>query len=586
VNQSANALLSIINDILDFSKIEAGKLELEIEKCDLYEIGAQATDIITYQIQTKGVEMLLNISPELPRFIWTDSVRLKQVLINLLSNAAKFTERGEIELKIEALSAWPEQVTLRFGVRDTGIGIQPDKQKKVFDAFSQEDGSTTKKYGGTGLGLTISNKLLGMMGSKLQLDSTPGKGSTFFFEVTLKAEQGEPEVWENLELIKKVLIVDDNDNNRLILEQMLLLKNIQSTQARTGFEALQLLATGKRYDVILMDYHMPYMDGLETIRKIRESFYRTAKDQPVMLLYSSSDDEKVIKACEELQVSHRLVKPIKMHDIYTTLSRLHKKTPELQETPAKQMETTADQLTILIAEDNAVNMLLARTILKRIAPNATLLEAKNGREAVSFCENQLPDLILMDVQMPEMNGYEATRMIRALEHHAHLPIIALTAGNVRSERDAALASGMDDFVVKPVVEEMVAAVLNKWLHFGQAAEQTEQAVDASLHFDLDKIKGYVGNDLELIGEVVALTKAELKESLLILEKQVKENDLAGLHSTGHKLYGTAVSAGLAHLANMARKFEQLQAGETALLELLIGQTREEITLVMKLLLEH
>ena len=590
VNQSANALLSIINDILDFSKIEAGKLELEIEKCDLYELGAQATDIITYPIQTKGLEMLLNIPPDLPRFIWTDSVRLKQVLINLLSNAAKFTDQGEIELKIEALSAIEDHVTLRMSVRDTGIGIQPDKQQKVFDAFSQEDGSTTKKYGGTGLGLTISNKLLGMMGSKLQLDSTPGVGSTFFFELTLTAEQGEPEVWENLELIKKVLIVDDNDNNRLILQQMLLLKSIKNAEASSGFEALQLLSTGKRFDVILMDFHMPYMDGLETIRKIRESFFKTAKEQPILLLSSSSDNENVIKTCEELQVSHRLVKPIKMQDIYTSLSRLHKKTNEQTlETPVAQLETTTDALTILVAEDNAVNMLLARTILKRIAPNATLLEAKNGMEAVDFCEKALPDLILMDVQMPEMNGYEATKHIRGIEHGTHVPIIAFTAGNVRSERDAALAAGMDDFVVKPVVEETIAAVLNKWLHFKAHADGPGQEVlhaGEGKHFDPEVLKRYAGDDEQMIREVIALTREELKESLLILQNEVKQNDLAGLHSTGHKLYGTAASAGLITLSKLARRFEHLHAGELGLMQTLIAETREEIALVLDLLTDR
>ncbi|MDE3253207.1 MAG: PAS domain S-box protein, partial [Bacteroidota bacterium] len=197
VNHSANTLLSIINDILDFSKIEAGKLELEIEKCDLYEIGSQAADIISYQVKKKELEMLLNISTELPRFIWTDSVRLKQILINLLSNASKFTEKGEIELKVDALSDTSgNEILIRFEVRDTGIGIREEKQQKIFQAFSQEDGSVTRKYGGTGLGLTISNKLLALMGSRLQLESSPGKGSRFFFDLRLKAEQGHINKWE------------------------------------------------------------------------------------------------------------------------------------------------------------------------------------------------------------------------------------------------------------------------------------------------------------------------------------------------------------------------------------------------------
>jgi PAS domain S-box-containing protein len=329
VNHSGNALLSIINDILDFSKIEAGKLELDIEKCDLYDLGSQAADIISYQAQVKQLELLLNISTDLPRFIWADDIRLKQVLINLLGNATKFTEHGEIELKIYPLknaSSLTDELPIRFEVRDTGIGIKPEKQHKIFEAFLQEDASTTKKYGGTGLGLTISNKLLHLMGSSLHLKSEYGKGSTFYFDLNAKVEQGEPINWEGIENIKNVLIVDDNDNNRMILRQMLLLKKIASDEARNGIEALTLLSTGKKkYDVIFMDYHMPIMDGIETIRKIRGSFFSTSGEQPIILLYSSSSDETVIKACEELEVSHRIVKPLKMQEMFDTLSRLTQK---------------------------------------------------------------------------------------------------------------------------------------------------------------------------------------------------------------------------------------------------------------------
>ena len=277
VNQSGTALLNIINDILDFSKIEAGKLELDIDQCDIFEIASQSADIISFPVQNKGLEMLLNIPADLPRFVWVDEVRLKQVLINLLSNAAKFTESGEIELKIEMLIYNPEKsndVTCRFSVRDTGIGIREEKQTKIFEAFLQEDGSTTKKYGGTGLGLTISNKLLGMMGSQLQLKSIPGIGSTFFFDLTLKSEPGEPIIWEHVDAIKHVLIVDDNDNNRIILEKMLEILKVESSQAKNGIEAIDMILNGKTvFDAVLMDYHMPQLDGLETIRELRNNLW-------------------------------------------------------------------------------------------------------------------------------------------------------------------------------------------------------------------------------------------------------------------------------------------------------------------------
>jgi PAS domain S-box-containing protein len=585
VNQSANALLSIINDILDFSKIEAGKLELEIEKCDIFEMCSQATDIITYQIQTKGVEMLLNMSPALPRFVWADSVRLKQILINLLSNASKFTEHGEIELKVEVLEASDAQTTFRFAVRDTGIGIKEDKQSKIFDAFSQEDGSTTKKYGGTGLGLTISNKLLGMMGSRLQLQSVVGLGSTFFFDITLKAEAGEPEIWEDLK-IKNVLIVDDNDNNRMILKQMLLLKDIDSMEARNGLEALQLLAAGTRFDLILMDYHMPFMDGLETIAKIREQFHATPEEQPIMLLSSSSDDEKVVKACEIYHVSQRLVKPIKMHDLYNTLAKLHKKDTRITSTVQQNLPNTTSEITILVAEDNAVNMLLARTILNRTAPNARVIEAKNGLEALNFCLSEVPDIIFMDVQMPLMNGYEATERIRNLEALAKVPIVALTAGNVQSEKERCLAAGMDDFVTKPVVEETIGLMLNKWLNLAPAAEVQDGQPNENgelTHFDIDQVKRYVGDDAEIITEVIALTRKELKECLNILIVQQEDKNLKDLNSTGHKLYGTSVSAGLPILAILARKLERLSTVDDQEANLLFEDLRLEIALILRIL---
>ncbi len=588
VNHSANALLGIINDILDFSKIEAGKLELDIEKSDLYEMCCQATDIITYQVQTKGLEMLLNIAPDLPRFIWVDHVRLKQIIINLLGNAAKFTEKGEIELKIEALAQNGDQTTIRFAVRDTGIGIKREKQSKIFEAFSQEDGSTTKKYGGTGLGLTISNRLLGLMGSKLQLISAPGRGSTFYFEVAVKTEQGDTIDWENIEQIKNVLIVDDNDNNRLILEQMLLLKNIHTVSAKNGFEALQFLAEGTKFDVILMDYHMPFMDGLETIRKIRQSFYSTSLEQPIMLLHSSSDDGRIIKACDDLQVSHRLVKPIKMQDLYNALSSLFIKAKEtIPNTVTNNAEMmTTDPITVLVAEDNMVNMLLVKTFVERIAPNALILEAKNGLEAVAYCESSWPNLVFMDVQMPEMNGYDATGKIRAMEKTGHLPIIALTAGTVKGEREKCLAAGMDDFVVKPVVEDTIALVLKKWLTTGNAAGVfADEAASGGedLHYDLGKIKAFFGDDEEVVNSFVALVKEELAASNVALQTGFDNKDVAALKAAGHKLYGTAATAGMQVLSQIAHDFEYSESFIQEDMAKLLSTAKAEIALVLVLM---
>lgn len=586
VHQSANSLLSIINDILDFSKIEAGKLELDIEKTDLFALASQASDIITYQIQQKGLEMLLNVDPALPRFIKADSVRLKQVLLNLLGNAAKFTEKGEIELKIEALDQQEDQTFLRFSVRDTGIGIHPNKQAKIFEAFSQEDSSTTKKYGGTGLGLTISNKLLGLMNSQLQLQSKPGEGSLFFFEAWFKSEAGEAIEWEGLEQIQDVLVVDDNENNRLIVSQMLRLKNIKTHEASNGFEALQYLAAGNPCDVVLMDYHMPFMDGLETIKKIRESFKDHLEDMPILLLHSSSEDSRLVQECKNLQVKFRLIKPLKIQDLYHALAHLSEK--QVGDHQIEIPEQKSSQIfKILVAEDNSVNMLLAESILKKIFPNCIIHKAQNGLEALDYCQQQTPDLILMDVQMPEMNGYVATQEIRSLESCAKVPIVALTAGNVKGEKEKCLSMGMDDFVVKPVVSDTLKEVLEKWLFpasqkMGTFASQ-ETEVQTSQHYDPSVLLRYTDGNEEFMGNILKVVHSELSAIPKAIGQIMESKSLEFAKEFGHKLYGTSISSGMERLAFLSRELEILEFWEEGSIREITDKILKESQLILNLL---
>ncbi len=463
ISQSSNALLNTINDILDFSKIEAGKLEIHSTRCNLHELLGEAADVVKYQVQSKRLEFLLNIAPNVSKFVWVDEVRIKQILINLLGNAVKFTETGEVELKIQLVGGTlPENQIYRFSVSDTGVGIHPDKMLKIFEAFSQEDASVTKKYGGTGLGLTISNRLLELMGSKLEVYSTVGKGSLFFFDLILKTEAQESSVEQSYEAINKVLIVDNNANNRTIIHKMLLLNQIDSIEVSSGMEAVDLIATGEHFDVILMDYHMPDIDGLETIRKIKESFRDSALEPAFILLHSSSD-ELTVQECEKLNVNHRLMKPIKIKDLYNSLNSLISNTKQTQHAPGKQIETIEGSFNIIIAEDNAVNMLLAKTIVKKIAPDVVIFEATTGVEALEIYKRERIDIILMDVQMPDMNGYIATKEIRSISQRSQIPIIALTAGNVKGEREKCISSGMNDFISKPVVANTIARCLRNWL---------------------------------------------------------------------------------------------------------------------------
>lgn len=553
VDQSGNALLAIINDILDFSKIEAGKLELDVDRCDLYEINNQASDIVTYQVHKKGLEMLLNISTSLPRFIWVDSVRLKQVLVNLLGNATKFTEKGEIELKISQLNKGNDKITLRFEVRDTGIGIKKEKQEKIFDAFSQEDTSTTKKYGGTGLGLTISNRLLELMGSKLQLDSAVGKGSTFYFDLNVKYEDGDPVEWEEIDAIEKVLVVDDNSNNRMILKDILQLKSIASDEAKNGYEALQFLSDGNEYDLILLDYHMPFMDGLETARKIRAGFDKRGEKQPIIFLHSSSDDQKILKECKELNIQFRLVKPIKIEDIYRAMSQLFIKKEAIPAELKNQAEVDIDvQANILIAEDNTINMLLAKTVIKKIVPKANFYEAEDGLEALKVCAKERIDIIFMDIQMPNMNGYDATKEIRT-KYGDEIIIIALTAGNVKGEREKCLQLGMNDFIAKPFVETDIIAIFNKWL-------KQERNEDNEV-FDINVLNNYLGGDSvdsSIVLDVIQAIISELEKEAVIIESEINaEVSKEYIRKVAHKLRGTSHTVGLTKLKKTIEEIDKI-----------------------------
>ena len=598
VYQSANSLLDIINDILDFSKIEAGKLDLDIERSDLLEIGNQVADVVTYQAHQKDLEVLLNIAPDVPRFIWADSIRLRQVLVNLLGNAVKFTKEGEIELKVQVLPNIEEsleETRFRFSVRDTGIGILPRNMQKIFDAFSQEDASTTRKYGGTGLGLTISNKLLALMHSKLEVVSEVGKGSTFFFDVSFKTMRGEAVVWDNLDDIKKILIVDDNTNNRIILKDMLAMKDITSDEAESGTIALDKIKAGTKYDVILMDYHMPVMNGIDTIRHIRQDINLDAAQQPIILLYSSSDDESINTACKELEVQQRLVKPIKIKQLFDSLSRISKKNyaPEnfilKKENSYEWLDKVPKKLKVLIAEDNMVNMFLARTIISSLLPDAEILEATNGKLALELFEKENPNIIFIDVQMPDMNGYEATAAIRSIETTSRVPIIALTAGIVKGEKEKCISAGMDDYISKPVVKDAIENAIKKWILIESRDNnmpQPEKAFDISEHIDIVKLKGRLGNNEAIFAQFVSLIKTNLQvpttEMLAEMKVKLDSEDLAGIKTVAHKMKGTALSACFDELAFLSKEMESQEVFDKEIMVRFYESIEKEVAILREI----
>ncbi len=591
VFQSANSLLDIVNDILDFSKIDAGKLELESEKIDLLEVGNQVADIISYQAHQKKLEVLLNISPDVPRFVWADAVRLRQILVNLLSNAVKFTEVGEIELKVSVLSKEVDgDTTLCFSVRDTGIGILEKNKQKIFEAFAQEDASTTRKYGGTGLGLAISNKLLALMNSKLLLRSEIGKGSTFYFDVTFKALEGSEPNPQNFDHIKQVLIVDDNANNRLILKDMLALKKINADLAEDGVKAIEMINTDKLYDVILMDYNMPEMNGIETIRQIRNNTSININKQPIILLYSSSDDELINEACKELEVQQRLVKPIKMQQLFNSLAKLNANNlvvEEVKEIESGQVINASQNLKILIADDNSVNMFLAKIIVSGVLPNATIYEAINGKEAIDIFEREKPHLILMDVQMPEVNGYEAATAIRGLEKTGRIPIIALTAGTVKGEKDRCLQAGMDDYISKPVVKANIETVIEKWLKVADSLSKNE--VDntsnevITTHFNRQDLLKNLGGDAQIASSFIEVIKGSFDEILLDLKDGLAQNNLEKITATAHKLKGVALSGCLPKLVQHAATLEYQNNFDNYIISNLIEHIEKEVNYIKQII---
>ena len=467
VYTSAISLLDLINDVLDFSKIEAGKLELHEERLDLKKLCGQAIDLVKHQAHKKNLEVLINISPKINCFIYADAVRLKQVITNLLANAVKFTHEGEIELKVQPKTHEKHdgKINYMFSIRDTGIGIAPENINKIFFAFDQEDGSTTRKYGGSGLGLTISNSLLGMMGSKLMVESKLGLGSVFFFEVFFRTESVPPQQKTYKNTIKSVLIVDDNVNNRTILKNMLDIEHIDSTLVSNGVEAIDILEKDTSFDLAIIDYHMPYLNGLDLIRHIRQELKLNSDTLPILFLHSFGDDEKVIKNCKELDIQFNRVKPIQLNVLFDLLAKIGKVDDSYLKTfqkPTKDLENY--DFKILVAEDNPVNKYLVRTIITKLLPKSEIIEVSNGQEAIDAYKTREVDLIFMDIQMPILSGFQATQEIRNIEKNKkRVPIIALTARILKGEHQRCIDFGMDDYITKPVVLETFRKVIIDYL---------------------------------------------------------------------------------------------------------------------------
>jgi two-component system, sensor histidine kinase and response regulator len=474
VKLSGGALLTVINDILDFSKIEAGKIDIETIGFDLRECVETTLKTLALRADEKGLELLCDIADDVPETVQGDSVRLGQMILNLVGNAIKFTSAGQVAVKVEVDSRNNLDTLLHFIVADTGIGIPKEKQQAIFESFTQADASTTREFGGTGLGLTITSRLAAMMGGRIWVESEPGKGSEFHFTVSIKAATEQVQKTEtglpyNLLPKTRVLVVDDNQTNRRILDRTLTRWEMRPTCVEGGSEALrELLAAreaGDPFRLVLTDMHMPEMDGFGLIERIRnESEIATAT---VMMLSSGARRGEMARL-RELGLSAYLAKPVRHNELRDAIARsLDRRdsksaTKTVPPTQERRAPKPAGVLNILLAEDNAVNQRLASRLLEKRGHCVTI--ANNGQEVLILMDRTSYDLILMDVQMPLMDGLEATKLIRDREKETgtHQPIVALTAHAVKGDEEMCKEAGMDGYLAKPIRPEELDAVLQAY----------------------------------------------------------------------------------------------------------------------------
>ena len=467
IRTSGDSLLSIINDILDFSKIESGKLELELQPFEIGQCVEEAVDIFAAQAAGKGIELAFTVDPAAPACILGDITRLRQVLVNLMNNAIKFTARGFVTIEVGATPLGPDRVRVEFRVTDTGIGIPPDRQHLLFQPFSQVDSSTTRKYGGTGLGLAICHRLVHLMDGDIGLESTPGEGSCFHFsiqaEVVTMDEGNTPPLFSTLPNPGPILAVDDLPVNRLMLERSLRNWRLNPLLAATGEEALALAAE-KQIGAAIVDQDLGGASGAELVAGLR----RAHPGLPVVLLTPAGGPFKRNDGSDPLLF--RLPKPLKPYALHDTLRRALAGAA----TPAASGATggvprLADTipLDILLAEDNPVNRKVAHGYLERLGYKAAT--ANNGREALAAVKEQRFNLVFMDLQMPELDGLDATRAIRAECHQDNQPfIVALTANAMPGDRERCLDAGMNDYLTKPVKLEDLLGIIQR--HFGPKAD--------------------------------------------------------------------------------------------------------------------
>ncbi len=571
--ESADALLSVLNGILDFSKIEAGQLQLEMVDFDLRGVVEGVAQTLANRAEVKGLEIAALVDNDVPYYVKGDPVRLRQVLVNLVENAIKFTEKGEVFIRTELVEENSQRSVLRFSVTDTGIGIPHDRQQAIFERFVQADGSTTRRYGGTGLGLTISKQLAEMMGGRIGVESEPGRGSSFWFTVDLeklpgKALMNETES-DGLRGLR-VLVVDDNATNRRIFTKMLEGFGCHVSAVGSGVEVMpaliRALLVSAPYKLVLLDMQMPNLDGEDILRMIRKE--PLTQNTPVIVL-TSMGRRSELSRLNELGCAGYLLKPVKQSQLLETLASVvgqrkrKEATGRKHHSLAKPRHMVNHGLRILLAEDNEINQRMTQVLLTRQGCLVDL--ANNGLEAVDAVQQKQFDLIFMDVQMPDMDGFEATQRIRSLEGtERHTPVVAMTAHAMPEDRQRCLDAGMDDYLSKPLDAHKVFEIIERWTDTsgeyttpGDTAVPLAPPFDPDAVFDSQNALSRFGYDRDffrsLLEDFLQTLPQKLETMRMALEQQ--KPDIVSYQA--HNLKGVAANFGAMRLSNLAHQLDEM-----------------------------
>jgi len=600
VKLSADSLLTVINDILDFSKIEAGKVDLEETDFNLCDCIEGCVKAFALRADEKSIELMCEMPPQIPEIVSGDPGRLRQVLINLLGNALKFTSEGEVSLRVLPDVQEDTTYVLHFVVMDTGIGIAPEKLATIFESFSQADSSTTREFGGTGLGLTISRHLVEMMGGKLWVESEVGVGSKFHFTVRVARVQNQPVAMDpvahhqQLDNVK-VLVVDDNRTNRRILDGLLTHWGMVPTLACNGEQALAELANarmmGSDYALVITDMHMPRMDGFALVDNLKCN--PPTVDIPIMMLSSGAHRGDATR-CAKMGVAAYLLKPVRQSELREAIARVLQ-APEtvvntiITATSLLKERAPERALNILVAEDNIINQKLARRLLEKRGHKASLVG--NGREALKALDTGSFDLVLMDVQMPEVDGLEATEELRRREalSGAHCPVVAMTALAMKGDKERCLAAGMDGYLSKPIRPQELDEVLDFYSSMQKPAaalvpdtsSNIEEVSNIEEPINVEELMERIDGDRTLLAELAEIFREEYPKQIRLAQEALAINDAASVRRIGHSLKGALANLSATDASGLAATVEAMgKSGDLSQLDLKLAEMQSTMSNVV------